>query len=76
MRGFDAMQHNQYHDDSNFFIASNNALPDLVDWRIENCLNVVQDQGQCGSCYAFSAVCAIEAHHALKTGHLLKLSGK
>jgi cathepsin F len=37
-----------------------------VDWRAK--INPVKDQGQCGSCWAFSAVEAIEACYIIKTG--------
>ena len=49
-------------------------IPKKVDWRDLNAVNDIQDQGQCGSCWAFSAVAAIEGHHAIKSGKLLKLS--
>ena len=49
-------------------------LPDSVDWRSNNVVNQVKDQGQCGSCYAFSAVQAIESAWAIKNGTLHSLS--
>ena len=45
-----------------------------VDWRTKGAVNPVQDQGQCGSCWAFSSVAAMEGAHFLATGKLLKLS--
>jgi len=45
-----------------------------VDWRQKNAVNTVQDQGRCGSCWAFSTTAAVEGAHAIKTGKLLKLS--
>jgi C1A family cysteine protease len=45
-----------------------------VDWRAKGAVNKVQDQGQCGSCWAFSSVAALEGEHFLKTGKLIKLS--
>jgi C1A family cysteine protease len=56
------------------FSAENVSIPDKVDWRSEGKVNPVQDQGQCGSCWAFSAIGAIESRQAIQTGTLLKLS--
>jgi C1A family cysteine protease len=49
-------------------------LTDSVDWRAKGAVNPVQDQGQCGSCWAFSSTAAMEGEHFIKTGTLLKLS--
>jgi len=45
-----------------------------VDWRGSKFLTPVKDQGQCGSCWAFSATEQIESDVALATGTLLELS--
>ena len=51
-------------------------VPESVDWRTGDqvCVNAVQDQGQCGSCWAFSSVVSIEGAHCVATGTLLKFS--
>jgi cathepsin L len=50
------------------------SLPSSVNWVSTGALNPVQNQGQCGSCYAFSATCVIESQVYLQTKKLLKLS--
>ncbi|OHS93637.1 Cysteine proteinase 3 [Tritrichomonas foetus] len=44
------------------------------DWRKEGVVNVIKDQGQCGSCWAFSAIQTIESTWAIGTGTLESFS--
>merc|ERR1712070_692015 len=44
------------------------------DWRDHGAVNPIKDQGQCGSCWAFSTVANIEGVGAVETGKLLSLS--
>jgi len=49
-------------------------VPSSVDWVEAGAVNEVKDQGQCGSCWAFSAVGAMEASHQISKGKLLSFS--
>ena len=48
--------------------------PDAVDYRQNGWVNDIKDQGTCGSCWAFSAVQAVESQWAKVKGELLSLS--
>jgi len=48
-------------------------LPESVDWR-NNAVTPVKDQGQCGSCWAFSTTGSLEGIYAITTGDLVSFS--
>jgi len=56
------------------YVPSNVEIPDSVDWRTKGYVNPIKDQGQCGSCWAFTAVDSLEGQHFKNTGKLVSLS--
>jgi len=49
-------------------------IPDSIDWRNIGIVSAVENEEQCGSCWAFAAVGVIESRYALKIGKLINLS--
>lgn len=50
------------------------ALADRLDWTEQGVVTGVKDQGQCGSCWAFSTTGALESGFKLHSGDLVELS--
>tara|TARA_Y100001970_G_C14185871_1_gene832564 strand:+ start:945 stop:1940 length:996 start_codon:yes stop_codon:yes gene_type:complete len=49
-------------------------VPSYMDWRKNDAVTPVKDQGQCGSCWSFSATGAIEGAWSIKNNKLVSLS--
>ncbi|WOK98724.1 senescence-specific cysteine protease SAG39-like [Canna indica] len=50
------------------------AMPVSMDWRTKGAATPVKDQGQCGCCWAFSAMAEMEGITKLTMGKLISLS--
>jgi len=49
-------------------------LPTSVDWRLDNIVTAVKNQGGCGDCYVFSATGAMEGQYMRKYGGTISMS--
>ncbi|KAL5662849.1 hypothetical protein ACJX0J_029974, partial [Zea mays] len=49
-------------------------LPTFVNWSTYGAVTPIQDQGDCGSCWAFGVTGLIEAAHFIQNKELIKLS--
>ena len=57
-----------------YFVKTSNAAPSSYDWRNYNRVCAVQDQGSCGSCWAFATIGNLEGLYAAKVGECKKFS--
>merc|ERR1711976_979109 len=58
----------------NFNVDDVMPLEDAVDWTTRGAVNAIKNQGQCGSCWAFSTVGTLESAWQISTGTLYSLA--
>jgi cathepsin L len=66
---------NEYARSQNLHVApEGQVLADSLDWRTKGAVTPIKDQGQCGSCWAFSTTGSVEGANFLKSGKLVSFS--
>lgn len=71
---FNSMNHYNKINNTNIIIDFDDLYKDSVDWRDKYKVSSVKNQGQCGGCWAFSSVGAVESAWAIRHNTLYNLS--
>lgn len=74
MMGLRNPRNNDWAMCGNVYQSTKTEVPESFDWREHGAVNDAQNQGMCGSCWAFSTIAALETDYFKKTGELVKLS--
>jgi len=61
-------------DEPVFDVESSEPVADAMDWVQKGVVNPIKNQGQCGSCWAFSTMGTLESGYAIASGKLVSLA--